>query len=186
VNFQHEEPHHGDRQVRRPAPPGGFMNRDPRWALSQEREAKQTLLDQLRALATDDPDFFTDLLEGETNLLELIAALDASIVDDEILVDGAKTALDKLQTRKRTAETRIELKRRLPRPHPAADRSQDPAHADRDAHPRGSQPQGDPRRPRRHPGALVEAAAAQTRSRRAHQGHPCARQRKSSATEFQR
>jgi hypothetical protein len=89
------------------------MTRDSRFALSQELEAKQTLLDQLRALAADDPDFFTDLLEGETNLLELIAALDASIVDDEILVDGAKTALDKLQNRKRTAEARIELKRRL-------------------------------------------------------------------------
>ena len=89
------------------------MTRDPRYALSQELEAKQTLLDQLRALTADDPDFFMDLLEGETNLLELIAALDASIVDDEILVDGAKAALDKLQNRKRTAENRIELKRRL-------------------------------------------------------------------------
>jgi Siphovirus Gp157 len=89
------------------------MNRDPRFALSQELETKQTLLDQLRALATDDPDFFTDIIEGETNLLELIAALDASINDDEILVDGAKSALDKLQARKRSAENRIELKRRL-------------------------------------------------------------------------
>ena len=62
------------------------MNRDPRFALSQELEAKQPLLDQLRALATDDPDFFTDLLEGETNFLELIAVLDASILDD---ADGA-------------------------------------------------------------------------------------------------
>ena len=34
-----------------------FMNRDPRFALSQELEAKQTLLDQLRALAAEDPDF---------------------------------------------------------------------------------------------------------------------------------
>ena len=34
-------------------------------------------------LATDDPDFLIDVLEGETNLLELIAALDASIIDDE-------------------------------------------------------------------------------------------------------
>ncbi len=89
------------------------MTRDPRFALSQELEAKQTLLDQLRALTADDPDFFTDLLEGETNLLELIAALDASILDDETLVDGAKAALDKLQERKRAAENRIELKRRL-------------------------------------------------------------------------
>jgi hypothetical protein len=89
------------------------MNRDPRFALSQELEAKQTLLDQLRALTADDPDFLTDLIEGETNLLELIAALDTSIVDDEILIDGTKAVLDKLQARKRSAENRIELKRRL-------------------------------------------------------------------------
>ena len=89
------------------------MTRDPRFALSQELEAKQPLLDQLRALAAEDHDLFTDLLEGETNLLELIVALDVSIVDDETLADGAKTALDKLQGRKRAAETRIELKRRL-------------------------------------------------------------------------
>ena len=42
------------------------MNRDPRIALSQELEAKQTLLDQLRALAAEDPDFLTHLLEDET------------------------------------------------------------------------------------------------------------------------
>ena len=70
---------------------------EPALRAKPELEAAQTLLDQLRALAADDPDFFTDVLEGETNLLELILALDASIVDDEILVDGAKAALDKLQ-----------------------------------------------------------------------------------------
>jgi hypothetical protein len=48
---------------RRSDQPDVFMNRDPRFALSQEVEAKQTLLDQLRALAADDPDFFTDLTE---------------------------------------------------------------------------------------------------------------------------
>jgi Siphovirus Gp157 len=89
------------------------MNRDPRFALSQELKAKQTLLDQLRALAVEDPDFLTDLIEGETDLLELMAAIDASIIDDEIIADGARAALDKLQARKRAAETRIELKRRL-------------------------------------------------------------------------
>jgi hypothetical protein len=46
------------------------MNRDPRWALQPGAggQAKSR--------------FFTDLLEGETTLLELIAALDASMVDD--------------------------------------------------------------------------------------------------------
>jgi hypothetical protein len=50
-------------------PAGGFMNRDPRFALSQELEAKQTLLDQLRALVAEDPDFLTDLIEGDTDSL---------------------------------------------------------------------------------------------------------------------
>jgi hypothetical protein len=89
------------------------MNRDPRFALNQELEAKQTLIDQAQALAADDPDFFIDIIEGETSLLELIARLDASILDDETLVDGVKPALEKLQARKRGAENRIELKRRL-------------------------------------------------------------------------
>jgi hypothetical protein len=112
-----EESRRGDRQVRRVTPVfrclEAVTNRDPRCALSQELEAKQTLLDQLHALAAEDPDFFTDLVEGGTNLLELIAALDTTILDDEILVDGAKAALDKFQNRKRTAEARSELKRRL-------------------------------------------------------------------------
>lgn len=89
------------------------MNHDPSFALSQELQAKQTLIDQARALTVDDPDFFVDIIKGETSLLELIARLDASILDDEILVDGVKPALEKLQARKRAAENRIELKRRL-------------------------------------------------------------------------
>ena len=82
------------------------MNHDLRYALNQELEAKQTLLDQLRTLAVEDPDFFIDLIEGETNLIELIAALDASIVDDEILLEGTKAALDKLQALRTPTATR--------------------------------------------------------------------------------
>ncbi len=89
------------------------MKHDPLISLSRELEAKSTLIDQIRALTADDADFFVDVIEGQTNLIELIGALDASIVDDEILVDGAKIALEKLQNRKRAAENRIDLKRRL-------------------------------------------------------------------------
>jgi hypothetical protein len=89
--------------VRRAAPAPrcleAVMNRDPRCALSQELEAKQTLLDLLRALAAEDPDFLTDLIEGETNLLELIAAFDASIVDDEILVKAIAVPLTEPEER---------------------------------------------------------------------------------------
>jgi len=89
------------------------MNCDPRIALSRELEARQTLLDQIRSLAADDPDFFTDIIEGETNFVELISALDASIADDEALVEGVKAVVEKLQGRRHAAENRIDMKRRL-------------------------------------------------------------------------
>jgi hypothetical protein len=76
------ESRHGDLAVRRATPGschlGVFMNRGPRFAVSRKPEVKQTLLDHLRALAGEDPDFLTDLIEGETNLLELITALIAT------------------------------------------------------------------------------------------------------------
>src|SRR5437899_3070299 len=61
-------PHHSDLHARHagPAPPGGCHDPWPRCALSQELEAKQTLLDQLRAPAAEHSDFFSDLLEAET------------------------------------------------------------------------------------------------------------------------
>jgi hypothetical protein len=37
-----------------------------------------------------------------------VRSADASIVDDKVLVDGTKAALDKLQARKRAAENRID------------------------------------------------------------------------------
>ncbi|GLI94675.1 siphovirus Gp157 family protein [Methylocystis echinoides] len=89
------------------------MNVDPRFALQQELVAQQNLLEQIRSLAETDPDFAADIIEGQTNLVELISAVDATILDDEVLLEGVKTALDKLQNRKRAAENRIELKRRL-------------------------------------------------------------------------
>lgn len=89
------------------------MNDDARFALSRELSAKQILIDQLRQLAADDPDFLGDLIEGETSIIELIGKLDSSIVDDEVLVEGAKTAAEKLVARRRAAENRIDLKRRL-------------------------------------------------------------------------
>jgi hypothetical protein len=89
------------------------MNYDPRFALTQELVAQQNLLDQIRSIAETDQEFFIDILEGETNLVQLFTAVDRSVAEDEILIEGAKTALDKLQNRKRAAENRIDLKRRL-------------------------------------------------------------------------
>jgi hypothetical protein len=89
------------------------MNDDARFALSRELTAHQILIDQLRQIADDDPDFLGDLLEGQTNVVELIGKLDSSIVDDEVLVEGAKAAAERLTNRRRAAENRIDLKRRL-------------------------------------------------------------------------
>ena len=61
----------------------------------------------------DDPDFFIDLVEGTTNVLELIGQLDASISEDAALVEGVKAMIEKLQNRNRATENRIELKRGL-------------------------------------------------------------------------
>ncbi len=82
-------------------------------ALHQEVQAKQILIEQLRALADHDPDVLADLFEGETNLIDLIAAVDASILEDEILVEGTKIFMEKQQARKKAAEARIDAKRRL-------------------------------------------------------------------------
>ena len=54
------------------------INRDLRFA-AQPGAGGQAISPQLRALAAEDPDFLADLIEGETNLLELIGILDASI-----------------------------------------------------------------------------------------------------------
>lgn len=89
------------------------MNCNPAFALQQELIAKQNLLDQIRSLAETDPGFALDVVEGETSLLELIRAVDATILEDEFIVAGAKATLDGLQDRKRAAEQRIDLKRRL-------------------------------------------------------------------------
>jgi integrase len=75
---------------------------------ARKLEAKQTLLDPAPRPGRGRSGFLRRPPRRETNLLELIAALDASIVDDEGRAAGAKAALDKLQARKRAAETRIE------------------------------------------------------------------------------
>lgn len=89
------------------------MHTDPSRALTRELQAKAILVEQIRTITADDPEFFQDLVEGETNLIELIGFLDASIVDDDIIVEGAKSAIEKLSTRRKSAEHRIDLKRRL-------------------------------------------------------------------------
>jgi hypothetical protein len=89
------------------------MNCNPAFALQQELVARENLLAQIRSLAEEDADFALDVVEGQTTLLELISAVDATILEDEFIIAGAKAALDSLQARKRAAEQRIELKRRL-------------------------------------------------------------------------
>jgi len=109
------------------------MNRDPRFALSQELEAKQTLLDQLRALTADDPDFFNRPPRRRDQPPRTPPSTPRSS-----MTKPSPTALKPPWTNSRPANappnTALSSQAPAPRPHPAANRSQDPAHAHRDPH----------------------------------------------------
>lgn len=86
---------------------------DPQFALSKQMEAARILREQIADIAAGDVDFIRDTIEGETKLHEQIAALVASIAEDEALADGVKALVDNLGARKRRFEGRAELKRTL-------------------------------------------------------------------------
>lgn len=86
---------------------------DPKFALSREMEAAKVLREQLADLVAGDPEFIRDTIEGETNLREQIAAMVASIAEDEALAEGVKRLQDTLTTRRERYEARAETKRTL-------------------------------------------------------------------------
>ena len=86
---------------------------DPVRNLAMELETSQVLLANLKDVAAGDDDFLTDLVEGETDLFEIIAKIDESELDDQIMIDGITAHIKKLQDRKKKAEGRVEAKRAL-------------------------------------------------------------------------
>jgi len=86
---------------------------DPQFALAKQMEAARILRAQITDIAAGDADFIRDTIEGETNLHEQIAALVASIAEDEACADGIKVLQDNLSARKKRFEARAEIKRAL-------------------------------------------------------------------------
>lgn len=83
------------------------------YALSKQIEAAKILRDQIADIAAGDPEFVRDVIEGETDLHECIAALIASIVEDERLAQSIKSYQEDLQARRKRIEDRADLKRAL-------------------------------------------------------------------------
>lgn len=84
---------------------------NPARDLSRELSDQQILVEQLRAIAEDDDSLAMDLIEGQTSILELIAAVDASELDDAILMSGLDLHIGKLLARRKRIERRAEMKR---------------------------------------------------------------------------
>lgn len=80
------------------------MGRDPTAeALSHESAAAAELMAELR---TDDAELAHDMIEGETGLLDAIAAALDEIDQCEIIAEGCKAKAEQIANRKRRAEAR--------------------------------------------------------------------------------
>ena len=87
-----------------PAPPGECHKLRPTLC-AQPGAGGQANSAQLRALAAEDPDFLADLIEGETNLLELIAILDASIRPRAMVPSHGRRPLARIRARRSESTT---------------------------------------------------------------------------------
>lgn len=87
------------------------MNVSIERVISKEIQAALALRESLKALHVNDAEAIADAVEGETSLLETIAAVDRSIIDDEAMVAGLTTTIAELESRKSRVQIRIERKR---------------------------------------------------------------------------
>ncbi|WP_022697882.1 siphovirus Gp157 family protein [Euryhalocaulis caribicus] len=69
-------------------------------------EAAQMLRKNYAAVVEGDPEMLHDLLEGETDLFEMIDRLIVSSDEAEVIVDGIKKREEELQARRKFAEDR--------------------------------------------------------------------------------
>lgn len=88
------------------------MKQDVRHELHKANKAAQAFKAGLLEL-TDDEDVIRDMLEGETDLHEIIAKALESIEDDQVMVDGCAARIDALSERKGRMARRIVEKRTL-------------------------------------------------------------------------
>lgn len=80
-------------------------------ALQRELSDAQILIEQVKAISEEGDTLLADTVEGETNILELIAKVDYSIVEDDAIVVGLGEAIKMLQARKTRIEGRADMKR---------------------------------------------------------------------------
>ena len=79
--------------------------------LIQEIKAADVLKANLTDIAGDDTDLIRDMIEGETNLLALIAKADLQMIQDAALVEASKQAVETIESRATRISKRIELTR---------------------------------------------------------------------------
>lgn len=89
------------------------MNKNIEHKLHRELNAVKSFLESARDLIGDDDQLLTDMLEGETNLIEILQKSADQIDEEEILIDGIKTRIQSLQERKHLCEARISRIRTL-------------------------------------------------------------------------
>jgi hypothetical protein len=82
-------------------------------ALNREAQAVQTLLSGLKDLIGDDEAFAADVIEGQTDFVEVVNALVLDHGADKAAVAGLKSFIDTLKARKERLEYRIERRREL-------------------------------------------------------------------------
>lgn len=81
--------------------------------LQREIEAAKAIREQIATLAQGDEDFTRDVIEGETNIREIIASLVANEAEDDAMVAGIGSLINGLQARKKRIEGRIEYRRAM-------------------------------------------------------------------------
>lgn len=81
--------------------------------LEKEIAAARIVRDHVAQLAGDDPDFIRDAIEGETSLIEIVAALAAADGEDDAIIEGINIYQKKLTDRKNRIESRQDIRRAL-------------------------------------------------------------------------
>lgn len=81
---------------------------DIRRALQDESEAARSLLASVRDIIADDEQAISDLVEGETKLIEAIGAAVDKLHEIEGFADGLKSKIDALRNRRDSLETSSE------------------------------------------------------------------------------
>lgn len=81
--------------------------------LEKEIAAARIVRDHVAQLAGDDPDFIRDAIEGETSLIEIVAALAAADGEDDAIIEGINIYQKKLTDRKSRIEIRKDIRRAL-------------------------------------------------------------------------